>query len=272
MSASWFGRKEPQEQESATEVPPLDRSSDGSDLDRTPNRIGAAISQAVTEIAEYLGHREPSVTAESSLLAPIVERLERLESALEWQRANWGELTDRICKQVRSEVGQAVAVLGVTREKPEPRPAPSDDWEQAILGPCLASLETLVDDRRQLVAGVLNGEPAACGLAGCLLLFRATPPERQPPLLKDIGEAYYLWQPKTRPGNRAFEEALASWLQKNAEAAGISNTIALVHPGERFDASRHSAVSRGVEITEVQGWIVLRDNGRVYTKAGVTVR
>jgi hypothetical protein len=52
----------------------------------------------------------------------------------------------------------------------------------------------------------------------------------------------------------------------------LHNTIELVHPGERFDATRHNASTRGVEITEVHGWIVLRDNGKVYTKANVTVR
>jgi hypothetical protein len=69
-----------------------------------------------------------------------------------------------------------------------------------------------------------------------------------------------------------MEEALVQWLQRSCETAGIYNTIALVHPGERFDSARHTASSRGVEIREVHGWIVLRDNGRVYTKATVTVR
>ena len=52
----------------------------------------------------------------------------------------------------------------------------------------------------------------------------------------------------------------------------MSNTIELVHPGERFDSTRHNASKRGVEITQVLGWIVLRDNGKVYTKASVAVR
>ena len=52
----------------------------------------------------------------------------------------------------------------------------------------------------------------------------------------------------------------------------MSNTIELVHPGERFDSTRHNASQRGVEITQVLGWIVLRDNGKVYTKASVAVK
>jgi hypothetical protein len=91
-------------------------------------------------------------------------------------------------------------------------------------------------------------------------------------LLKDLGEAYYRWQPKTSPGNNLFEEALVRFLQRSCESAGIYNSIELVHPGERFDSSRHNAASRGVEIVQVLGWIVLRDNGKVYTKAAVEVR
>jgi hypothetical protein len=91
-------------------------------------------------------------------------------------------------------------------------------------------------------------------------------------LLKDLGEAYYRWQPKTTPGNNLFEEALIGFLQRTCENAGIYNSIELVHPGERFDSSRHNASSRGVEIVQVLGWIVLRDNGKVYTKAAVEVR
>jgi hypothetical protein len=93
-----------------------------------------------------------------------------------------------------------------------------------------------------------------------------------PPLLKDMGEAYYRWRPKVRPRPDPMESALVEWLGETLQDAGIANTVALVHPGERFDSSRHTAASRGVEITEVRGWIVLRDNGKVYTKANVAVK
>jgi hypothetical protein len=146
------------------------------------------------------------------------------------------------------------------------------DWERAILGDDLARQPGLAFQRNQLLSGVLEGEAAACALAGQLLVFRSAAAERLPPLLKEIGEAYYRWQPKTRPGNSPFEESLAAWLQRTCEAAGLHNTIELVHPGERFDAARHNASSRGVEIAEVLGWVVLRDNGKVYTKASVSVR
>ena len=69
-----------------------------------------------------------------------------------------------------------------------------------------------------------------------------------------------------------MEQALAGWLQDACQQGGAANTIELVDPGQRFDAARHSAAQRGVEITAVQGWVVLRDNGKVYTKAAVAVK
>jgi hypothetical protein len=151
-------------------------------------------------------------------------------------------------------------------------PAGFIDWQRAILGWELSENPALAFHREQLMSGVLEGEPAACGLAGQLLVFQSAPPERLPTLLKDLGEAYYRWQPKTSPQTSPMEDALVAWLHSRCEAAGINNTIELVHPGERFDSARHNASSRGVEITQVLGWIVLRDNGRVYMKASVDVR
>jgi hypothetical protein len=156
--------------------------------------------------------------------------------------------------------------------EPQPAPRVTGDWERAIVGPGLAANAGLAFQRQQLVTGVLDGDAGACALAGQLLVFQSAPAERLPQLLKDIGEAYYRWQPKTRAASNPMEEALVAWLRQCCDLAGISNTIELVHPGERFDAARHNAASRGVEITAVHGWIVLRDNGKVYMKAAVDVR
>ena len=150
--------------------------------------------------------------------------------------------------------------------------ASTADWEKAILGAALAEHAALDFQRQQLIRGVLDGDRAACTLAGQLLVFQSAPAERMPQLLKDIGEAYYRWQPKTRPGSNPMEQALVAWLKSVCEKAGIGNTIELVHPGERYDSTRHTATTRGVEITEVGGWIVLRDNGKVYTKANVAAQ
>jgi len=157
-------------------------------------------------------------------------------------------------------------------EEPDTSPAGSNDWQRAILGSQLAGVSELAYQRQQLLDGVLAGEKAARALVGQLLVFRSAAAEKMPPLLKEIGEAYYRWQPKAESGSNPMEEALAAWLKKTCDEAGIGNTIELVHPGERFDSTRHTASQRGVEITQVLGWIVLRDNGRVYTKAAVAVR
>ena len=60
----------------------------------------------------------------------------------------------------------------------------------------------LARPRQQLLAGLLAGEPAAVSLTGLLLVFPAASAEKMPMLLRDIGAAYYRWQPRTsdRPG------------------------------------------------------------------------
>jgi hypothetical protein len=145
-------------------------------------------------------------------------------------------------------------------------------WEEAILGAELARDPRLEIPRRGLLAGLFDGDSAACAMIGHLLIFRAAPADRLPQLLRDVGEAYYRWQPKRAARTSPMEAALVQWLRGQCEAAEIPNTIELVNPGERFDTTRHSATTRGVEVTEVHGWIVLRDNGKVYTKATVAVR
>lgn len=173
-------------------------------------------------------------------------------------------------------IGEKLDRLADRRSPPQETSAPAAAdhlaWQRAILGTDLAAAADLADQRQRLIDDVLRGNQAACGLAGQLLIFQSAPAERLPQLLKDIGEAYYHWEPKPRAGASVLEKALVQWLQRYCEAAGLANTIELVHPGERFDASRHHAASRGVEITEVHGWIVLRDNGKVYMKATVSVR
>ncbi len=146
------------------------------------------------------------------------------------------------------------------------------DWQEALLGGELAHNPALKAEKNQLLNGVLNGDPAACGLVGSLLLFRAAAADKMPPLLKDIGEAFYRWQPRNSNRPSELEKALVEWLMRACDQAGMANTIELVNPGERFDSLRHNSLRPGVEVTQVLGWIVLRDNGKVYTKASVAVK
>jgi len=147
-----------------------------------------------------------------------------------------------------------------------------DDWQTAILGPELYGNPTIAHERQQLLNGLLVGEPAATLLVGLLLVFRAATAETMPMLLRDLGEAYYRWQPQNTNRQCDMEKFLAVWLSGTCYKAGTANTIELVHPGERFDSARHYAPKPGVEVTQVLGWIVLRKNGKVYSKARVAVK
>ncbi|MCG8585269.1 MAG: hypothetical protein MI757_11200, partial [Pirellulales bacterium] len=126
--------------------------------------------------------------------------------------------------------------------------------------------------RQELISGFLAGERAAMGLVGQLLLFQAAPGDRMPSLLKDVGEAYYRWRPQAAQATDPFQHAVMDWLMQTCEQVGSANRIELARPGDRYDAARHHAKTRGLEITEVFGWVVLRDNGKVYTKAAVAVK
>ncbi len=196
-------------------------------------------------------------------LAPVLEKL----GVLDQQNTALYQTMEQLRSHIDGGV-QSLAELLVPQPEQEASSSVGGDWITAVLGPELAAH----DASRHLLEGVLAGDGAAQGLAGQLLVFRSAPLERLPQLLKDVGEAFYRWHSKSVPGNDPFEEALANYVQRSCENAGIYNSIELVHPGERFDAARHNAASRGVEIIQVFGWIVLRDNGKVYTKAAVEVR
>jgi len=249
----------------------------------------AALAEKVDRLASAGGVAAPvpGDHALGAVLGPLQEKLDRVEAGVKALcetsvPGTGGDAATNapILDAVRQLQAQLDAGLQRLTELVTPQEETTDDatqaassahWEWAILGSDLAQQPALAFQRQQLLNGVLEGDPGACALAGQLLVFQSAPPERLPQLLKDIGEAFYRWQPKTSPGTNPVEESLVRWLQRTCETAGIYNTIVLVHPGERFDSTRHTATSRGVEITEVHGWIVLRDNGKVYTKAAVAV-
>ena len=149
----------------------------------------------------------------------------------------------------------------------------ASDWESIWLGDQLVRLSGIEGDRRGLVSGLRCGEPAAGVLVGTLLVFRNSTPDRMAQMLKDIGEAYYRWRPETAATQDLFRQALIESLHSLCESASIFNRIELVRPGDRFDSARHHSKSRGgMEVVDVQGWVVLRENGKPYTKANVTVQ
>jgi len=269
------------------------------------------LDQTAEQVLAYLIHQESqshagtmdadAAAALSEKLAALAEKLDQVDAKLKSASGQGGaeaaeDVVSATLIQIRDGVNRQFAALaegvqqlqqrldaGLQRLTEQLRPqepeqpnttGPSfgSDWQAALLGSELAEYPGLDFQRQQLLDGVLRGNADACALVGQLLVFRSAMTDKMPPLLKDIGEAYYRWQPKTHPGSNPMEEALVAWLGETMQDAGISNRIELVDPGQRFDSTRHNAPAPGVEITEVRGWIVLRDNGRVYTKAGVVVK
>ena len=160
---------------------------------------------------------------------------------------------------------------------PEPELETSTDysaevWQEILLGEHLCGIPGLATVREQLVNDILNGVDTAKTFAAQMLLVQAADVDEMPELLKLVGEAYYRWRPRTSIDEDPFEKALATWLTRQAENAGLPNSIQLVRPGERFERSRHLANGRGIEVVEVHGWVVLRDGNKVYTRANVSVR
>jgi hypothetical protein len=147
-----------------------------------------------------------------------------------------------------------------------------ESWAEIILGSELCADSSLNAIRGQFLDDVVSGGVSARALAGQLLLLQATAADELPERFRHVGEAYYRWRPRLSTADEPLERSLADWLTRRAEAAGLRNSIQLVRPGDRFDSTRHSATTRGIEVVAVHGWIVLRDRQKVYTKANVTVR
>ena len=165
----------------------------------------------------------------------------------------------------------------VSSQQSAPQPQPmrlSTDLTQldkAFFGE-MALEPSIENERHYLLQGILAHDPASCYFGGILMMFQASNPEKMVLLLKDVGEAFYRWA-NAIPGYNLeqFEGVLANWAQYLCESAGLPNRIELVMPGQRFDSSRHNAVNRGATIARVHGWVVLRGNGSVYSKALVDV-
>ena len=147
-----------------------------------------------------------------------------------------------------------------------------NDLMQVLLGAPLAADPALAGDRNALFASLARDDSSSLGLIGRLLMFRAARTEQRPPLLKEIGEAYYQWSNDPNHESTALRDALVRWLVDSCAAVGLGHRIELAIVGDRFDRTRHASDAIGVELVEVRGWVVLRENGSVYTRASVVVK
>lgn len=207
--------------------------------------------------------------------AVVLDRLGGIEQAL---HAVSQRLEDQTSENAVTEENGAFpdTVLQADESQASPPAATDladDKWMTAILGASLYNDPQLGSAIGWLQTQVLAGDLPALSLLGQLLVFRCANADRKPTLLKDIGEAYYRCFPKSKDANEPFERALAEWVGRHCQEGGLPNSIELVYPGDRFDATRHAPLERGgVEVADVLGWIVLRDAGKVFAKATVSTR
>ncbi len=205
----------------------------------------------------------------AGLTADLRQQEASLGARMEQLRLDLTTLAETIVGSVAAPAApQPVAV----QVPPTVGPPPDGDLDQLVFGPDFAEHGPVASARAALIAGFYNREAAATALVGQMLVFQAATVESMPGLLKDVGEAYYAWHPHSGAGDDAMRDALVQWLLGRCQAAGVGNTIQLVTPGDRYDSKQHHARERGIEVEQVFGWIVLRDNGKVYTKASVTLR
>lgn len=143
------------------------------------------------------------------------------------------------------------------------------NWSQIIFGDALGTVPGISHLSGILLSDVYDSDNDAVNMLGNLLTLRSATAERKPKLLKDVGEAFYLWKPM---GEAALRDGLIAWIHSLLDEAGIANRIELVQAGDRYDMQRHNSRERGVEVVDVCGWVVLRENGKVYSKANVSAR
>jgi len=236
--------------------------------DRRFHDFVAAANQPMTEHLAELIRQVANLTEQIGRLATAPPTTAPVTAAAE------GEVAPAAARDAVDQAATAgtESALGFGNAPPPADAGASETWERVLFGDQLCELAPLANDREMLLDGVLRRDGGAVGLASRLMLVQAAAADEVPSLLKEIGEAYYRWRPKTADIEDAFEQALAVGLRERIAAVGLRNTIELVRVGDRYDSSRHTSSDRGIEVTAVGGWVVLRENGKALTKALVSLR
>jgi len=263
-----------EEQRPASPADDQERASAADSLDKAFKSILGPIEQQINAIAVRLnGSQDGKAGGDGSV--PTADSISELQTQ---QSFIFNALDDLS--------GKVDRVLEYTAPPPEPEPqvaeaevveepapaATHERWGRVILGEELNSNESVSDARQKLLDDALEGSENAVSLAARLMLVRTATPADLPPLLKELGEAYYRWRPKTTDTPDKMEEVLVAWLHDRISAAGLRNRIEVVRVGDQYDTSRHLSSQRGIEVSEVSGWVVLRDNGRTLSKAKVSLK
>ena len=232
----------------------------------------AQTRQAIEKLLEVVSKQEAGINSIVQFLRKQAQAQSPAPKPSESDRPRSRLIPERKPAEAEAAVPSApvaVAAVPVTSEQPV---TSSGNWHQAVFGPQLAADARTAASRQQMLNSAAAGEKNAATLVGLLLMFHAATPDRRPQMLKDIGEVFYRWRPDANADSGGIRTALLDWLIKHSEESGKANTIELVHPGDRFDNTRHHAQERGAEIVRVFGWVVLRESGKVYTKASVAVK
>ena len=231
---------------------------------------------------------QDSLPAGNASPPDVAKDLQAPDWAVQWQSAfsdqlakleiRFQSLFDELKDRVPPSGPEPASAIIATTETLDLRTRSADGaqaqtWLRMLLGDDLSSKPQLKQSIQWIEQQVLCDNGDAMLLLGQLLVFRFSNADRKPMLLKDVGEVFYRCFPKNRDERDLFEESLAAWLTAECNSLGLPNSIELVQPGERFDASKHAPIERGgVEIARVLGWVVMRDGGRVFAKASVQTR
>lgn len=233
--------------------------------DKAAGNAAAAIGDAgpiLQQLQEGLASQLQGVSSE------VAQSQQQLQ-----QHINGG--LSQVYQHLDAKLTEVITILRPPQPEVQEQKSIGDDadWQVAILGPELTADPMLENYRRHLLEGIITGNEGARTFAGQLLVFRSARTDALPQMLKLLGEAFYTWLPKSTQDPNPMEQALAQWVNDYCYNAGIGNTVEIITPGERFDTQRHTPTNRsgGVEIQVVRGWVVVREGGRVYTKATVDV-
>lgn len=143
------------------------------------------------------------------------------------------------------------------------------NWSGIVFGEHARGNSSISHLSGSLLGDVYQGDQQAIALTGQLMAFRSGTAEQKARLLKEVGESFYAWRPQ---GDDDLLQALIDWVHGELDAVQLGNRIQVVQAGDRYDMQRHNAKQPGVEVADVFGWIVLRDNGKVFSKANVAVK
>ncbi len=240
-----------------------------------------AIRVTLDALAHHLG-TPPSAPATSSEPLPVAQPIpaDKMPETSAAQEPPTGDPVppevEPPTRATRSAVKEPLPAVATAPPNPVQRAEPiavrggeGANWSGIVFGENVHVDSTISHLSGSLLADVYQGDQQAIALAGQLMAFRSGTAEQKARLLKEVGESFYAWKPH---GDDDLLQALIAWVHNELDAVQLGNRIQVVQVGDRYDMQRHNAKQAGVEVADVFGWIVLRDNGKVFSKASVAVK